>query len=207
MERAICIWNERLFYAEQTSNSAILSCSDNLAWHINKPFLHPVDCLMRCNLQSIQYFSWLDTTHHSEGLFIFQMSYPVCTNDAAAWHQVLNKLRTKAIHSTLWLHCIVYSTIKILFPSNAGKRSPGIFMCPFNFLIEDFKNMQMASQKDRIGLFMCILPWEQLTKKCMRNVMVVWCVLLTKSACRRTVLCIYFLLPLVQVWYVGKCWG
>lgn len=30
-------------------------------------------------------------------------------------------------------------------------------MCSFNFLIEDFKDMQMASHKDQIGLLKCIL--------------------------------------------------
>lgn len=38
-------------------------------------------------------------------------------------------------------------------------------MCSFNFLIADFKDMQMDSHKDQIGFFMCILAWEQLTLK------------------------------------------
>lgn len=116
-EWTICICNEKFLYAKQISLSctAILNPSDNPAWHIKQPFLHPVNWLTRSNLQTIQYCSRLDLTHHSKGLFIFQMSYPARTNDVAAWHQVLNKLWTEAIHSTLWLQCNVYSTIKILF--------------------------------------------------------------------------------------------
>ena len=113
----ISICNKNFLYAKPIPDSymAILSPSNNPAWHTNQPFFHPVNWLTRSNLQTIQYCGWLALTHHSKGLFIFQMSYPACTNDVAAWHQVLNKLWTKAIHSTLWLHCNVYSTIKILF--------------------------------------------------------------------------------------------
>lgn len=73
-------------------------------------------------------------------------------------------------------------------------------MCSFNFLIEDFKDMQMDSHKDQIGPFKCILAWEQLTKKCMRNVMVGGCVLSKKNASSKRAFYISVLSLLVQVW-------
>lgn len=99
----------------QTLMQPHLALQTNPVCHINQPFLQPLNWLTRSNLQTIQYCGRLDLAHNSKGLFIFQMSYPACTNDVAAWHQVLNKLWTGAIHSTLWLHCNVYSTIKIVF--------------------------------------------------------------------------------------------
>lgn len=155
----------------QESNQAAFIYFNTPSPHIDRPFWTPAD--KRMDLQSIRYCGRLDLAAHLRGLFIFQTICPASANDVAAWHQVLNKLWTKAIHSTLWLRWKVYSTIKKkkkrwYFPSHAGKRSLGIFMCSFNFPIGGYKNMQMTPSRDQKGLFKCILAWEQLTKKCMR---------------------------------------